>query len=218
MNKFLLRTITIIFMILGIGLIVMGVSRDNDREERIKGYESTEGIYVGSGVYSESHGIKNSGTTYYYVYEYIVNGKKYQIKTDYGSNSTPPSERTIYYNPENPSEAVISGMSGDTGIILGGVFFVMVSTIMFMATLNFTKGIIARCPFRIFEIVQGIVLMLSGIGVVYFVTTGFTNFWSLLFLGIFNIIPIAFIVGGFFLITHSRKTEEEMASEIEDKE
>ena len=37
-------------MILGIGLVVMGVSRNNGIEERIKGYESTDGKYVGAGI------------------------------------------------------------------------------------------------------------------------------------------------------------------------
>ena len=73
----------------------------------------------------------------------------------------------------------------------------------------------ARSPVRIFDIIQGIVLIILGIVFVYSVTTGFEYPLALFSTGIFIVFPFIFILAGVFLITHCKKSEEEMVRDLE---
>ena len=65
-------------MLLGIALFVFGIKNSIELNEKSKDYVSVEGRLCGYSLYD------SDGESYSLEYEYIVNGIKYYISTNYG--------------------------------------------------------------------------------------------------------------------------------------
>lgn len=191
-----------IFILIGILLTFFGVKTTYDTAQKTKNYVLVEGTYVGSSVYSSDE----DGKTYILTYTYEVDNKEYRISTDYGTGSVPKlgTKKNIKYNPDDPSEAVISGMGSSGILFILGFMFITIPLIMIFSNSGSTKN--SNNPGKLLSIFIGFVFVVMGGSVYYFMCSG-GNSLSLIYAfqtsGIWVIIPIIFIVVGMYVILAS---------------
>lgn len=128
-------TITIFFILLGIGLIIFGFTINLNNQEETKNYISTKGSFIEATVYSHDSSRTMHSTTYALTYGYKVDGKEYKVTTDYGTSNVPAigSTKTIKYNPTNPNEAIIVGGGLGTISLVFGVLIIIFIGISYLA-------------------------------------------------------------------------------------
>lgn len=186
-------------ILIGIGLLVFGVNKKIAYNNKIKGYESVDGYFVDTEVYSKStrHGRHRTNTTYYLIYAYNVDGVEYTARTDYGSGAIPQkgSVKEILYNPENPSEAVVTGTNAAVFVIFMGIFFVLIPLVMIFGILDL-GGIFEKLRFHFMDVIIGLVLLVVGLGVSYIIVGGFSLGKLFMLAGPFAVIPILFVFVG----------------------
>lgn len=194
-----------VFILVGIVLLFFGVKSTYSRMEKTKNYVSVEGTFVGSSIYSSD----DDGTTYTLTYSYRVNGNRYEISTDYGTGSVPDmgTKKTIKYNPNNPSEAIISGM-GSNGflLIMGFMFTAIPLIILFTSIINREPNNGSVIHKKILTILIGFVFAVMG-GAFYYMMCSGGNSLSIIssfkINGFWVIIPILFIIIGIYIIIAS---------------
>ncbi|MBR5517162.1 MAG: DUF3592 domain-containing protein [Firmicutes bacterium] len=199
-KAFLIPKIMVIaFIIIGLGLFAQGVTETIDRSNRIEGYEETPGFYVYRELYSEADNVGNhkDNATYALVYEYYVSNEIYTVKTDYGTEAIPDIgyQTTIYYNPENPSEAVVSGPGGASALLVVGGMFVLVPLVMILGTLVL-KGTFGKNGNRVMDLAIGFVFTMFSVVMLYMMAGSFSPAVIWMMAGPFCIIPIMMIVCG----------------------
>ncbi len=194
-----------ILILIGTLLTFFGVKTTYSRAQKTKDYVLVEGIYVGSSTYSSDE----DGKTYTLTYSYEVDNKEYRISTDYGTGSVPKlgTKKNIKYNPNDPSEAVISGI-GSSGIlfVLGFMFITFPLIIIFTNNSNSESSKNSKSHEKLLSFFIGFVFVVMGGSVYYFICSG-GNSLSLIYAfqtsGIWVIIPIIFIVVGMYVILAS---------------
>ncbi len=194
-----------VFILVGIVLLFFGVKSTYSRMEKTKNYVSIEGTFIGSSIYSSD----DDGTTYKLTYSYRVNGNRYEISTDYGTGSVPDmgTKKTIKYNPNNPSEAVISGM-GSNGflLIMGFMFTAIPLIILFASIINREPSTGSAMHQKLLSILIGSVFAIMG-GAFYYIMCSSGDSLSIISAlkanGFWIFIPILFMIIGIYVIIAS---------------
>lgn len=194
-----------IFILVGVVLLFFGVKSTYSRMEKTKNYVSIEGTFVGSNIYSSD----DDGTTYTLTYSYRVNGNKYEISTDYGTGSVPDigTKKTIKYNPNNPHEAIISGMGSNGFLLIMGFMFVAIPLIiLFTSIINREPNTGSAVHQKLLSIIIGSVFSIIG-GAFYYIMCSSGNSLSIISAlkanGFWVIIPILFMIIGIYVIIAS---------------
>ena len=124
-------TIKIIYLFLIIGILLLAFGSFNIYQKNIliSDFNSVEGYFIGSEERERRN--RDENISFYLIYSYTVDGTTYQIKTDYSTNRVPPlgSTRIIRYNPANPEDAIITGMSASHILIIIGTGFIFLSSL-----------------------------------------------------------------------------------------
>lgn len=99
-NTFL---IVILFFSLIIGFVALyfGTVGEYRQNLKIKGYTKTQGTFTGI--------IPINDNAYKLMYTYVVNGETYTVSTESSTDVVPQtgSTDTVYYDPHNPSDAIV---------------------------------------------------------------------------------------------------------------
>lgn len=196
----------IVAMLVGVMSIVFGIRGSINLKEKTKEYVSIEARFYDYSVYSSN----SDGETYRLEYEYIVNGKKYYISTDYGTGVIPKlgSVKTIKYNPNNPSEAIFTGGGSNVLMLVIGFMFFFIPLVMLMSEGNKKNGTQKQKKFKSLftSLLLGIAFAGMGIGTYYLMCSGTDSLSPVSAFssaGIFAIIPIIFIMLGIYMIVLS---------------
>lgn len=175
--------IIIPFLLMGIIGIIIGsylIYKDNIKSEN---YHIIDGKFIGSSVYSKD----SDGTTYKLTYSYNVNDNEYKLSTNYGSGFIPDigSIKSIKYNPDNPNEAMFTGLSSSIFILLAGIFTFLLTTAVIFKNSKYSS----------------IVILLSGC-IFYYIIGSEINDFSLFNIiknsGLWILIPVLFIIIGIY--------------------
>lgn len=190
--------LVLISFILGIIFIIIGVKGTYQQNQTANNYLSADGYYVDYEIYD----IDEDGITYRLIYRYQVDGKEYQIKTDYGTNYIPDANdiREVKYNPQNPEQAILTGTTYNTGLIFFGIFFTAIPLVFILAALT-VLGYFDKLKIDVVGTFAGIVILVIGIGMLMLQNgeTGSPT-ETIQSFGIWIIVPFLFIVGGVFQI------------------
>ena len=197
------KILIILCLILGAGLFVEGSIEKVKFNQKTKGYESVDGYYIDSELYSEAKrtGRRYKEATYSMIYTYTVDGQNYTVKTDYGSGVLPEygSVKTIRYNPSNPSQAVVSGTNGPVIMIFIGLMFVLIPSVFIFFSLMI-KGVFDHWRINVMDVVAGGVLAIVGGGFIYIIADGFSlrRLWALA--GPVSLIPLMLLIVGLMVV------------------
>lgn len=210
----------ILFMLIGVVLLTVGIINTINTKNRTKDYISTIGTYVGSSIYSHD----DDGTTYRLTYSYVVNNVRYNISTNYGTGAVPDigSTKTIRYNPNKPSEAIITGVGANAILFILGIMFTCIPLIPIISSISSGKTgsikqrIIDALPATIFTLIGGLFyyVICSSVG------NSLSPIVAFKAIGLWIIIPIAFIIlGGIgtFSALFSQPKEEEAHSKTNEE-
>jgi len=182
-----------ILIIIGVVLFVIGIGGVIQTTNKTKGFLDVKGKYISRTVYSSG----KDGTTYRLHYSYVVKGNEYTATTDYGTNVIPKvgSEKTIKYDPSDPSCSVVPG-SGFNAIMLFGGFICI--AIAMLDIVSSSDGRFAKLKAN-GGVVFGFVFSTMGFGGYYLMCAGtdslspLTAFRSA---GLFTLIPMSFMAVG----------------------
>ena len=110
--------VSIILLLIGIGVTVLGFKNINDYNEKKKTYIEVSAKVVDY----EYPGMSDEGA--YTIYEYTVDGVNYRAKSTVKSTSLPSigKDKTIMYNPSNPNDVIFIGGSNYIVLVAGFVF------------------------------------------------------------------------------------------------
>lgn len=137
MKQLSIYLLLFITFIVGICLIYFGIKNQNELKEKSKDYLETEGYYTSYSTYGESD-------THKLIYTYEVDGKEYNISTDYGAMIIPKENSTkiIKYDKNNPEEAIIEGINRNNIDICLGAVFVIISIALSISHLKRLKKVL----------------------------------------------------------------------------
>lgn len=185
----------VIFLLIGIIMTYFGITKTYKLSEMTKEYIITDGYFYQYDIYS---GSTNEGKTYQLYYRYFVDGKEYSISTDYGTNYIPSenSVRKVKYNPTNPKEAILEGLSGENFLIYMGIFFILITVACILGMLK-DAGYLYRFKIDILGLYIGVICLIIGIGTILFQNaTTRSLIETVKSFGVIIIIPLAFILVG----------------------
>ena len=137
MKQLSIYLLLFISFIVGICLIYFGIKNQNELKEKSKDYLETEGYYTSYSTYGESD-------THKLIYTYEVDGKEYNISTDYGAMIIPKENSTkiIKYDKNNPEEAIIEGINRNNIDICLGAVFIIISIALSISHLKRLKKVL----------------------------------------------------------------------------
>lgn len=137
MKQLSIYLLLLITFIVGICLIYFGIKNQNELKEKSKDYLETEGYYTSYSTYGESD-------THKLIYTYEVDGKEYNISTDYGTMIIPKENSTkiIKYDKNNPEEAIIEGINRNNIDICLGAVFIIISIALSISHLRRLKKVL----------------------------------------------------------------------------
>lgn len=208
---FFLSGITLLIGILSLGFGIKGLIETNIVS---RDYEVTEGYLYDYEIYSKGgYSVarkKHKNDTYRLIYQYQVDGQKYEVSTDIGVGVVPEkgSVKEIQYNPDNPSEAFIAGPNSNIFKIFFGLFFIVISSI-FIWILMPVKSKVKKQPKQIstdrLGIIIGLGLLFFSYGSLYFITGelslfSIVNFYKTSFILPMVIPVLLFLAGGYLFI------------------
>ncbi len=203
MNK-KMKTMLSIFIIVGIALLIFGFYNIYTDQIKTRNFISIEGTLVKSDVYSSSR----ESTTYRLIYLYIVDSKEYMIATDYGTSMVPPigSSKTIKYNANNPSDAVIAGLGANGLLLMLGVMFTFLPIMILGSNNQNTSKENNKTKSMALGIFIGLTFTILG-ALTYYLIGSIGNSLSIIDVfdqtGLWIIIPIVFIIVGIYIILFS---------------
>jgi len=131
----------ILLIVIGIVFILFSLFHYYKMNMKVEKYLEAEAKYVRSFVtnqrtYTDSDGRTKNSVTYKLIYEYVVDGKVYEIERTSSFSPEIVISKTVKYNPTNPKEALFI----DFPIIqffVGSLFLIMpVFSISFLAFLG----------------------------------------------------------------------------------
>lgn len=121
-NEF--KILYLIAFLFGALFISLGVIQMKEYNEKANTYLETQGRYIASKKYIDHE----QEVSYYLVYEYQVDENLYKVTTDYSTDFIPEygSEKTVLYNPDDPSDAILKDATSIVlAFVLGGVFIII---------------------------------------------------------------------------------------------
>lgn len=194
--KRILLFLTTIFIVVGILLLIYGIRNIYNTNLISENYIEIKANFKDTTLYERSE----SGNLYTLNYSYTVDGLQYQISTDYATSIIPKtgSKKSIKYNPNNPSEAILVGGSSNTMVIIFGFLFTVIP-IMINLGKKSILGQLSPTLQKIFYISIGLIFIIFGLVFYWILCMGsdslsiinaFQNF------GFITIIPILFIIFG----------------------
>lgn len=125
------------FFLFGVLFFVVGLFSTISENKKIEGFVKTDAYFV---EYSDCYNDGDGDTYCEGIYTYEVDGKKYYASPNEESNSF-PEKREVYYNPNDPEEAIILA-NWSTLAIVGGVLAlgcILVFFIVFICTKTKSK-------------------------------------------------------------------------------
>ena len=195
----------------GLFLLYLGVSETIELNRKTRGYVTTQGYLLDFTLYSEAEydAVRNEhkSATYQLIYNFTAqDGKEYLAKTDYGTGVVPAigSTRKIYYNPQNPEEAVVAG-GGNNGVLLfGGAMFTGVPLIFILAYASLKKKTKRKTSVDWMGVTIGSFFVLISYGILYIITgeaspSGIAAFYGSSFSAPLLIPPLLIFAGLFLL-------------------
>lgn len=201
-----------IFLIIGTVLFGIGVKGKIDRAKIADEYYGTIGIFCDYDIYSSSSGSRNhEGQTYNLCYEYFVDEERYTVWIGYGVGYLPERNSTemVYYNPENPREAFVGGVStNDLFLFIGGMFIGIPLVILIILYEVFKddkktktkrhddENLNHRKKINVVDLSAGTLLVLMGAGIFYIIVGEFNLKTLFERASFFGIIPVLFVVVG----------------------
>lgn len=211
--SFLLISIT---LVIGVVCLFWGIKETYELSQVSKNYITTNGYFVDYHIYHSDE----EGVTYQLTYAYEVDGENYTVSTTYGSNYIPEknSIREVKYDPNNPKEAMLTGMNDKSFLIYFGGFFTLGSLTFIIAFLS-TKGVFDKVKWNVMGFYFGLVFLVIGIGFICFQIQDRSSLLEVIkSLGLWSIIPILFIiVGGIQMIKSLKRPKEKMENIEENK-
>ena len=202
-------TLVLVFLALGCGvlLIALGIGETVDYQRATAGYAVTEGQLIAyqpmEAARYDPAKKKHIAATYVLVYGYAVDGREYQVATDYSTSALPAlgNTREIHYNPQNPGEAVIRGPNRHTALFFIGALFIAVPLVMGLALLQQLRGK-ARRPSSVdwLGLIVGLVFVAFGWGALFMITgewgpVGIWRYYTTSFHPMLLIPPLLVLVG-----------------------
>ncbi len=209
-NKKGATLIFVVVMLIGATLISCGVMSSIRNKEYTKYYVETKGVFSGADKYSED--------TYSLEYEYVVDGEKYYISTDYSTGIIPKegTTKTIRYNPDNPEEAVIGGETTNMIFYVIGFMFFFIPLVFIITKSNEKEEneMKRKTKEKLMPILIGLIFAGVGIGFYILMCSGgddlsLKSAWDTA--GFIIVIPIIFTVLGVYVTISSilpRKAKE----------
>lgn len=185
---------------IGMVLLVVGI-RGTARYNRMTAqYQAVDGTFTDYTVYSSDR----DGTTYQLIYLYTVEGETYSVATDYGTGSIPEigSTKTVLYNPDNPEEAVLSGVNRHMLTTALGGMFTLIPLVFIMAWLSM-QGYLARFSVDLTGLVVGLAVAGLGVGFYYLMAGSFSIVAAFSAGGFWIAIPLLMAVAGVYQIFRS---------------
>lgn len=173
--------VLLLILAIGIGLSIWGVLDIN----KTNYYKDHAVDITGYVVDYDRTTDEDNDDIYYAIYEYHVDGVTYTVKdTDYSySRPTKGEKHVVYYNPQNPAEA-ITDLDGGLGAILLviGLIFGLTGLAFLMAWMNVNESVI--------RIVLGAMMVLMGFAVPIVVRSWFL----FLFTAIFGVLGVVIVI------------------------
>lgn len=127
----IISVFAIIFLLVGVGCTIA-------EKHKAKGYSETEGVLVNF-KREESYSDDKSDVYYTGVYEYVVNGQKYEGSPKKLSDKDSFKKKVkVKYNPDNPSEYVISA---DWNVMYIWAIIVLAAVIIYLVVLKISPNI-----------------------------------------------------------------------------
>ncbi len=178
-------------------MLYFGLSGSVKLSSKTKGYLKTEGRLSDYTVYSAD----DKEITYRLVYTYTVDGNKYTVSTDYGTGVIPPENtmHLIRYDPDDPSKAVVIGGDSYSFLIVMGIMFTAVPTVMFLGILVIS-GRLDISKFDFLGLIIGIVLIVVSFGFIYLASGSLSIISAFEHIGFLMIIPCLLIAAGTFTV------------------
>ncbi len=194
---FMFKLLAVFSILISIPLMYSGIKETLELKKLTENYLSTEGYYISCELYSEGNPRRHKSPTYSLTYIYQVDGIDYLITTDYGTSAIPQfgSPREILYDPVDPSNAVLSGASGNSTMIVVGILFLLIPVIMLFGWLIVTD----RLPMgaiNIFDVSIGLVMAVIGAAMIYGMTGTLSLTVAVKEYGFITLIPILMIAAG----------------------
>lgn len=172
-------TLLLIFAI-GVGLCIWGLTDIN----KINYFKEHGVDVVGKVVDYDRSTDEDDDDIYYAIYEYYVDGNNYTVKASDYTYSKPSmgAKHVVYYNPENPSEAM-TDLKGGLGpvLLVVGLIFGMTGLAFILAWFNVKESII--------QILLGAMMVLIGFGLPFVVGSWLMFFFTAIF-GVLGIVIV----------------------------
>lgn len=153
----------LILVLIGVFLLILGIQRTIQYNVQTKNYMEIQATYIDL---IEHERIDEDGfhVTYELIYSYEVNGKDYQIHTDYSLGKTPKEgqQKIVLYNPDNPEEAMLKGNSNGILLIVFSIMFLLPSIIFVLE--NFIKFKKKKIKNALNNILGGSIFLFVGVG------------------------------------------------------
>lgn len=181
-------------LVCGAAMLFFGVRGSWRLHQTTARYRSVDGYFSDYSVYSADR----DGTTYRLTYSYTVDGHRYTLSTDYGSGSLPEagSVKTVLYNPDNPEEAVLSGVNRYTLLLWMGGLFTLAPLVFILGWLT-VEGRLRRFSLDPLGLVIGLALIGAGAGSIYMIAGSF-SLGSAFAAGPWVLIPLILTAAGLY--------------------
>lgn len=204
MRKWCLTFCAFASILIGIGLLIAGFGKSITIDKETQGFVRVDGYLIEYCSYSDADindKIHHRQDTYALKYQYEVDGINYLLTTDYGTNILPKinSCRSILYDPNNPTEAMLDGVNRGSGLICVGLIFMMVP-LLFCITLHRRKCNNNKIRISMIPLIIGIGFSVAGLLTVYILTGTFSFVEGVRMFGTTMAIPSLMLIVGLFQI------------------
>lgn len=138
---------------------------------------------------------RHSSATYRLTYTYFVDDLPYTVTTDYSTGDVPAlgDTRTVYYDPADPENAILGGLSSGGILLFGGFFFTAIPMI-FILVFCAAMGWLPKTRINVMDLIVGGVTAGIGGGFLALMEGGFHPL---------KLIPWLLVAAGAWLILRS---------------
>lgn len=197
-----------ISILCGLFLIGLGIFETAEYKKTTENYESTTGYLLDYTLESpDSYDPikkKHTSATYILIYNYPVNGVEYKVSTEYSTSIIPEigSEREIFYDPSDPSKAVVGGISKHNFLFFMGGMFAGIPLIIILLVYLVLSDKIKKPTVNYVGLVFGLLFMAFGYGFMWLITgeispKGIWEFYTSSFFFPLIIPPLLVVAGAF---------------------
>lgn len=205
-------------LICGIFLSFLGIRQLNKTHKMTEGYEKTTGYFV---TYDVNYG--ENGTSYQLYYRYDTSDGSYVASATSSTSVIPKQDsiRTVFYDPDDPENAVVAGSGSGPFLIVIGLLFLLVSLMILIAMLS-SFGLFPNFLPHLLDLGIGITFMVIGFGVIYLIGGSFS------IVRLFQTVPLYLIplmaipvfmvaAGGYLFVKNSWKKWKAFQKHLSDK-